>query len=125
MNEEIFNSFLTNGLVLSNSTINPNEVKLLFPSKSEANLMYTVQIDVPFITNMKKTSVQQYQINQSLKGYFLYANEHDFLDTNDIKLAKQIFPSSFQFIEYNNKHFWPFFNPDEFANKITELILHD
>ena len=134
MNQEIFHSFLIHGLISSHSTKNlqekngiEEEVKLVFSSQAELNLIYSVQIDLPFLlsSNKNERNVHQYHINKSLKGYFLYSNQFDFLDRSDIRYAKQLFPSSFKFIGYNNTHFWPFFQPDEFSNQIVELILEE
>ena len=136
MNSEIFHSFLENGLIQTinrrdgkNEIMNQENIKdhtsvqLVYPKEAEANLMFTVQIDLPFLTNMKRDSVGQYTIHPQLSGSFLYSGQHDFLDTEDINYAKTIFPSSFSFREYSNSHFWPFVDPDGFSDEMAKLIM--
>jgi hypothetical protein len=145
MNSEIFESFLVNGLMkqrqrqqhqegkghdsLSSSVSESNGdgqahggVELVFSREAEANLMLTVQIDLPFLTNLNKESVGQYQISPHLSGYFLYSKQHDFLDKEDLTYAQSLFPKTFSFIEYDHSHFWPLIKPEEFSEKISELI---
>lgn len=84
--------------------------------------MFTVQIDLPFLTNMTKDSVRQYNIHPNLCGHFLYSKQYDFLDQEDLHYAQSIFPKSFQFHEYSHSHFWPLVDPDDFSENIVQLI---
>jgi hypothetical protein len=130
MNSEIFDSFLNHGLVLADKDLgrssvesSSSRVRLVFPKEAEANLMLTVQIDLPLLTNMKRDSAGQYKIHPQLSGTFLYSAQHDFLDKEDIEFAKtQLFPSSFSFLEYQHSHFWPLVDPEGFSEEVSKLV---
>jgi hypothetical protein len=126
MNSEIFDSFLQHGLFLTGEAEtngSPRRVQLVYPKEAEANLMFTVQIDLPFLTNMKRESAGQYEIHPQLSGSFLYSGQYDFLTKEDIDYAKTIFPKSFSFLEYSNSHFWPFVDPKGFSEEISKLVI--
>jgi pimeloyl-ACP methyl ester carboxylesterase len=135
MSSEIFESFLSFGLMRRRSDIQRQGqdqgedqgqgqgegVELVFPRDAEANLMLTFQIELPLLSKPAE-EVGQYQINPQLSGYFLYSKRHDFLDKEDIDYVKGIFPKSFSFIEYDHSHFWPMIQPEEFSEEVSELI---
>ncbi len=102
--------------------VNPKDgsVELLIPPNAEANMYLTVPTstifdDAPFkLYGPAAATVSN--------GTYLYSGKYDFVKKRDIDDNRKQF-TSMNFIEMQQPHFGPFFEPALFASTLSKLIV--
>lgn len=124
MDSEVFDIFINECLVAYDKDGKCKQVTLLQSTKEEAEVYHRVPYDIPLLS---KHFLNQYGMNTP--GKYYYTNHKtSILQPSDYKWVRSNF-KQLQCIEYNESHFWPLENIDNFttmmAKDIVEILVSD
>jgi len=119
-NEEFVESFLEHGIV-EHGGEEGGGATLSFSKENEANMYLTT----PGLDNRNFSSpyVGQYG-NKDVRGTFFHSHEYQFLSKPTVGYLQGLLGEGqggrMKFREFQNGHFWPMYDPDDFAETIAD-----